>query len=264
MMQRRIIGDILIILTIVFTMYLSVIMTHRIKTVVLRGNYTEVFRYELIACAFFLLFALDIRFGIFTIIKPGVIKAIGWIARAFVFFVVGVFLFHIVKICAGSCIHSEAPAKSIIVLGLALENGKPTDDLLFRLDTAVKYLEENPKSIAILTGGNPDESGRTEAAVMHDILIERGIAEDRMILEDQADSTIANFQNTAMLIDPADPVVLVSSNYHMDRAVHTAKNAGFTNILRLSSPSSIIAFGSNVMSEVLLELNEMTLKKHGG
>ena len=64
------------------------------------------------------------------------------------------------------CIHTEAPTKNAVVLGMALENGKPTNDLLLRLDTAAKYLEENPESVAVLTGGNPDESGRTEAAVI--------------------------------------------------------------------------------------------------
>lgn len=82
-----------------------------------------------------------------------------------------------------------------------------------------------------------------------------------MILEDQADSTTANFQNTALLIDPAEPVVLISSNYHMDRAVQTAKNAGFAAVLRLPAPSSAFTFGANVMHEMIMELNELTLKK---
>ena len=260
MKQRRIIGNILVLLAVAFTVYLSIIMIKRINAVVLQDDYVKIFRYELIACAFFLLFAVDIRFGLFTMMKSRVMKTMGWILRVFVIFVVAVLLFFYGKVCVGSCIQTGAPTKNVIVLGMALENGRPTDDLLSRLDTAEKYLRENPESIAILTGGNPDASGRTEAAVMHDILIGRGITEDRMALEDQSDSTKANFKNTAELIDPGDPVVLISSNYHMDRAVQTAKNAGFSNVLRLPAPSSIIPFCSNVMYEVILELNELTLK----
>ena len=96
---------------------------------------------------------------------------------------------------------------------------------------------------------------------MHDILAGRGVAEDRMILEDKAESTKNNFKNTAQMIDPSEPVVLISSNYHMDRAVKTARNAGFSNVLRLPAPSSFLSFGSNVMYEVILELNELTLKQ---
>lgn len=112
----------------------------------------------------------------------------------------------------------------------------------------------------ILTGGNADGSGRTEAAVMHEILAECGVTDDRMILEDQAESTKDNFRSTAQIIDPAEPVVLISSNYHMDRAVQTAKSAGFSDILRLPAPSSCLSYGANVMYEVVLELNELTLK----
>ena len=83
----------------------------------------------------------------------------------------------------------------------------------------------------------------------------------RMIPEDQAKSTKDNFRNTAHIIDHGEPVVLISSNYHMDRAAQTAKAAGFTNVRRLPAPSSLLSYGANVMSEVVLELNELTLKQ---
>ena len=130
-----------------------------------------------------------------------------------------------------------------------------------RLDAAEAYLRENPQAVLILTGGNPDESGRTEAAVMRDLLAARGVAADRMVLEDRAEDTRENFRNTARLVDPGEPIVLISSNYHMDRAVRTAKRAGFAEVLRRPAPSSALHFGANVMWEVILELNEMTLKK---
>lgn len=147
------------------------------------------------------------------------------------------------------------------MLGLALENGKPTDDLLARLNTAQAYLEEYPEARLILTGGNADESGWTEADIMRNILADRGVADERMILEDQAGSTKDNFRNTAQIINPAEPIVLISSDYHMDRAVQTAKAAGFADVLRLPAPSSFLSWGANIMSEVVLELNEFTLKK---
>ena len=81
MKTRKIIGNILIVLTLAFTVYLSVIMLHRISTVVLKSDYKKIFTYELVACGFFLLFALDVRFGFFTKLKPIVLKVIGWILR---------------------------------------------------------------------------------------------------------------------------------------------------------------------------------------
>ena len=91
---------------------------------------------------------------------------------------------------------------------------------------------------------------------MHDILTGRGVAEEKLHLEDQAHSTKENFKNTARMIDPNEPVVLITSNYHMDRAARTAKSAGFANVLRLPAPSSLLHYGANVMWEVVLELNE--------
>ena len=65
----------------------------------------------------------------------------------------------------------------------------------------------------------------------------------------------------AGLIDPREPVVLISSDYHMDRAVRTAESAGFSNVLRLPAPSSFRNYGANMLSEVILELNELTMRK---
>ena len=82
-----------------------------------------------------------------------------------------------------------------------------------------------------------------------------------MILEDRAETTKDNFRNTAELTDPDEPVVLITSSYHIDRAVQTAKSAGFTRILRLPARSSAVYFGANVMWEAVMELNELTLKR---
>ena len=257
MKARQIIGDILVFLSVAFTIYLSVIMIRRINGVVLKDDYIKVFKYELIACAFFILFALDIRFGFFTKINLKAVKAIGWILRIAVTLMVAALLFFIGKITIGSLINTAAPAKNTIVLGLALENGQPTDDLVFRLHTAEIYLEENPEATLILTGGNPDENGKTEAAAMHDLLSEDGVPDEKMILEDRATDTKENFKNTLSYVDPTEPVVLISSNYHMNRAAGVAKKAGFRNILRLPAPSSFLSFGANVMWEVIMELNNL-------
>lgn len=257
---RRIIGDILLVLAVFLTADVVIVMLHKISGVVLKADYREVFKYELILCAILLLFALDVRCNLFTRSKHIILRIAGCILRAVVVLFTLVIVFFCGKVSCGSVINTAGQADHAIVLGLALENGKPTGDLLARLDEAQAYLERYPEAQLILTGGNADASGRTEADVMYDILAARGISDSRMILEDQAESTKANFQNTAQILDPAMPVVLISSNYHMDRAAQTAKNAGFTNVLRLPAPSSLLSFGANVLSEVVLEINELTLK----
>ena len=258
---RRIGGDILLVLVILLIADVVFVMQRRINAVVLKADYQELFQYELILCALLLLFALDVRFNLFTRSGLPAICAVGWALRAVVVLLALVIVFFSGKVISGSLINTSGQAAHAIVLGLALENGKPTGDLLARLDTAQAYLEKNPEAHLILTGGNADESGRTEAAVMRDILADRGVADERMILEDRAETTKDNFRNTLQILDPRSPIVLISSNYHMDRAVQTAKSAGFSEILRLPAPSSFLHYGANVMYEVILELNELTFKK---
>ena len=259
---KHLIGDILIFLTTGFTVYIFLVMRYRIEEVVLKDAYTSVFRYELIICAVLLLCALDLRFGFLTAADHKALKLIGWILRIIIGASVLIFLFFLGKITAGSMIRSDTSTKNALVLGLALEDGKPAPDLISRLKTAEKYAQENPDAVLILTGGNPGVSGKSEADVMHDILIEWGMDENRLRLEDQARSTKENFRNAAEMIDPEEPITLITSDYHMDRAVMTAKKAGFTDIRRLPAPSSRICFGANVMWEVILKLNELTLRQN--
>ena len=95
-------------------------------------------------------------------------------------------------------------------------------------------------------------------AVMRDILTENGVSENRLILEDQADTTKENFQNIAGMLQADESVVMISSNYHMDRAVRNAGEAGFTQVMRLPAPSGFLAYGANMLSEVVLDLNDLT------
>lgn len=255
---RRIIGDILLVLVVLLIVDVAFVMPAKINAVVLKTDYRKVFIYEIILCAILLLFALDVRFNLFTRWKPVVLRAVGWILRTAVILSSAVIIFFCGKVIVGGMINTVGQADSVIVLGLALENGEPTPDLLKRLDAAREYLEKYPEARLILTGGNADASGRTEAAVMRDILTRQRVPEDKLILEDQAQTTIENFSNIAGMIPAEEPVVMISSNYHMDRAIRTASKSGFSRIMRLPAPSGFFAYGANMLSEVVLDLNDLT------
>ena len=255
---ERLLPDFLIILSVAFTLYIIFIMRERIKNVVLKDAYRIVFRFELLACAFLILFALDLRFHLLTMFPGTLMKMIGWILRIIVIFMVFVLLFFSMRIIIYGRISSKEKTDTALVLGLALENGQPTRSLLLRLDTGQKYLEQYPEAKLILTGGNADDSGKTEAEVMRELLAEKGVPDASMILEDEAKTTKENFLNVAAMIDPAAPVVFISSGYHMERAVMYADKAGFTNIRRLPAPSPFFEYGADMMSEVVLFINEIT------
>ncbi len=253
----KIVGDILLVLVVLLIADVVFVMPARINAVVLKADYREVFMYEIILCVILLVFALDVRFNLFTRWKNAILKPVGWVLRAVIVLFSAVIVFFCGKVIVGGVINTADRADYAIVLGLALENGEPAPDLLARLDTAREYLNKYPEARLILTGGNADESGRTEADVMRDILTERGVPQERLILEDRAQTTRENFRNIAGIVSAGEPVVMISSDYHMDRAVRNAAESGFTRVMRLPAPSGFLAYGANMLSEVVLNLNDL-------
>ena len=50
---------------------------------------------------------------------------------------------------------------------------------------------------------------------------------------------------------------MISSDYYMDRAVRNASESGFVHMMRLPAPSGFLAYGANMLSEVVLDLNDL-------
>ncbi|MBV1835760.1 YdcF family protein [Acetobacter estunensis] len=118
----------------------------------------------------------------------------------------------------------------VIVFGAALEpDGTPRPVLRARLDAALRFGRERADTVYLLTGGVPC-AGRTEAAVMADILREQGVPKDALLLEarsrDTCESTIAC---TRLLWKKgyAGPVVLVTSDFHMMRCTAMMRALGW-------------------------------------
>lgn len=78
---RLVIGDILILLALLLTADVLIVMPKKIHAVVLKADYQEIFRYELIICAVLLLFALDVRFNLFTRSGHTGLRVAGWVLR---------------------------------------------------------------------------------------------------------------------------------------------------------------------------------------
>ena len=63
---RKTAGDILLLLAVLLALDVVFVMPARIDAVVLKADYRKAFRYEILFCLILLLFALDVRFNIFT------------------------------------------------------------------------------------------------------------------------------------------------------------------------------------------------------
>ena len=118
----------------------------------------------------------------------------------------------------------------LVVLGAAVHGSTPSLSLQNRLYGALNYLENYPDCKAVVCGGQGKGEDISEAQCMKDWLIARGIAEERILSEDQSTSTMENLTNAKAIIledgGSADDVAILSSNYHLYRAKEMAKSIG--------------------------------------
>lgn len=122
---------------------------------------------------------------------------------------------------------SEPQAGYLIVLGAGVNGSSPSLSMVNRLEAAQAYLEAYPDAVVIVSGGQGPGEHVTEAAAMYDWLVAHGVAESRIVQEDQSTSTRENLENSFAIIrnrgsDPADGVAIVSSEYHLYRAKQMA------------------------------------------
>ena len=90
--------------------------------------------------------------------------------------------------------------KYIVVLGAAVLDDRPSLALIHRMEGAMKYLDANPDSIAILCGGQGNGENMAEADCMYNWLTEQGIDPARLIKEDRSTTTMENLQNAFAII----------------------------------------------------------------
>lgn len=116
----------------------------------------------------------------------------------------------------------------VVILGAKVKpGGIPSQSLKNRLDAAVDYLQKYPTVKAIVTGGQGADEDRTEASVMADYLIEHGIAEDRVLLEDQSTTTYENLMFAKKLLpENTASITIISNDFHLKRATILARKLG--------------------------------------
>ena len=118
-----------------------------------------------------------------------------------------------------------------IVLGAGVKGTEPSEILQDRIDQAYVYLTKNPDVICIATGGKGNDENISEAQCIYDHLTAMGIDGNRIWMEDQATSTIENFQYSLALIQEktgTEPrrVTVLSNEFHLFRASIMAEDCG--------------------------------------
>lgn len=134
----------------------------------------------------------------------------------------------------------------ILVLGAGLVNGKdPSLILKARLDATLDLINEyTNNSFIVVSGGQGSDESLSEAEAMKNYLVNKGIDEDIIIVEDKSSNTNENFRFSKEKIEKHSNkdvkdlnIKIVTTDFHAFRSRLLAKRAGYENISNYSGPT---------------------------
>ena len=140
---------------------------------------------------------------------------------------------------------------AIIVLGAQVkEDGTPSNQLRLRLEKALEEYRRSP-SLMVVCGAQGSNEPAPEGDVMKQWLIGQGVPEEHILSETKSFNTWQNIRNAkALLPENATRVVVVTSDYHLPRALRICRDEGLQSD-GLGSPITPQWWMKNHFREVL-------------
>ncbi len=127
----------------------------------------------------------------------------------------------------------ESVFDAIIVLGAQVKpDGTPSVQLAWRLDLAITAYQKHPVPIVVCGAMGGDEPS-PESEIMKKYLADHGIPPDHIMEDSHSYNTYENIENAAKILsDTADfrRVLIVTSDYHIPRALAIARDCGLNPI----------------------------------
>lgn len=183
----------------------------------------------------------------------------------------GILVFMVVEVLvfAGVAVRDTSNLDYVIILGARVKDTGISKSLKARLDKAIEYMDENPGTILVLSGGQGDDEPVSEAAAMRDYLVFNGVKKEQLILDTRSFSTVENIAYSRVAIEedqkkkkasrknspiinipgtfvevPDKPIKIgvLTSNFHVFRAQQIAKKWGIPDIYGISCGSDPILF----------------------
>lgn len=188
-----------------------------------------------------------IGFAFLTVIailhkKKGILSAIPrWVKIAIsAIIIIGVIIFISMEclIISKMKVKASDDVDYVIVLGAQVRGERVTKSLAKRLDAAYDYLLEHEDAKVICTGGQGRGENISEAFAEKRYLMDKGIEENRIIMEDKSTSTYENLKFSMDVIGNKDAeIAIVTNNFHVYRATMLGKHIGFTNVQGIAASS---------------------------
>lgn len=129
-----------------------------------------------------------------------------------------------------SSIDQARPAGSIVVLGAAQYDGKPSPVLKARLDHGIDLWNRGLGRVLVLTGGRGFGDTTSEAAVGRSYAQKRGIPDTVILLESNGRTTRESMLEVTEMLNKRGikSAILVSDPFHMLRLSITGRRFGLT------------------------------------
>lgn len=142
-------------------------------------------------------------------------------------------------------------SQAMIVLGAQVrEDGTLSLQLQWRMEEALKQYRIRPQLI-VVCGAQGSNEPAPEAHFMRDWLMKNGVPDEHILMDDASFNTRQNLENAkALLPEDVERVLIVTSNYHLPRAMALAEDMGF-EAEGIGSPIKLIYWPKNHYREAL-------------
>lgn len=113
------------------------------------------------------------------------------------------------------------PSDVIIVLGARVRpDGTLSNSLEYRLETALQAYEQGMADYLIVCGAQGKDEPCTEARAMKDYLVEKGVPESCVYLDEESFNTRQNIENARAIMQEQgfESAIVVTNAYHVARA----------------------------------------------
>jgi len=141
--------------------------------------------------------------------------------------------------------------EAIVVMGVAQYDGRPSPQLQARLDHVITLWNAGTAPLVVTTGGNQPGDRFTEAEASRRYLVEAGVPESAIILEDRGSSTLDSLQRVhdILAVQEITEILIVTDPYHAARSRMMARDLGM--IAHVSAtPTSVVTGLENVRRHV--------------
>ncbi|MCG7910053.1 MAG: YdcF family protein [Candidatus Thiodiazotropha taylori] len=149
--------------------------------------------------------------------------------------------------------NNQCGCDSLLVFGKRLTRQGIDQDYHLRLEKTLELMQHNPLSTLLLVGGAAPGEDLTEAQAGRDYLIDKGIDESRLRLEQQSQNTLENLQHARTMLTQQDayPVALISNRYHLARISTIATSLSLNH--QLCASEAKLQFSPLLLPRMIIE-----------